>query len=175
MKRQGKASNAGASINELAKLTGRCPRFIIKRLDQEGLAPISEEDKGGKSFRLWDKKKAIKALEDKPAARSGKRGSNIDPKTGLTWSQLRTREQALQIQRKNQRAEKLDSEELMPTAMHHQVLSIISSQLEQLPSKARSELGLNDVQAKALTRMVDEARSQAAVKIRELKPKESQQ
>lgn len=134
------------SLRALAKKTGSTERSIKKWLELE--QPETEAD-------------AVAIIRKHQEAGEAK-GGEIDPETGLTWFQAKTKEEAIRIRRENEREEKLESKELMPSAEHLEVLVQLCQKLEQIPFKAKSELGLNDQQKKQLQRMIDEARKVAA-------------
>lgn len=155
-----------SNLSELSRLTG-ADRSAIKRwLDGAGLKPVKTDGKTA----YWSTTAACAIIE--PRARKGasrKAEPNIDPVTGLTWFQLLTKEKALASQRENEEAAAVQSEQWMEVEQHHKILSAVVSRLENIPGKARSELGLSDTQAVGLRRMLDEARTEAAAKVREMK------
>lgn len=168
----------GITIGDIEERTGVNRRTIEKYLSIAGVKPV--ETVAGR-FKYYDLDQCLSALEEKvrkaKPTRSngaipksipkinGDANPNIDPETGLTWAQKELKERARKLQRDNEAAEKLLSKELMKSSDHDRMFSALVSRLEQIPSKAQSELGLNPVQILGLRRMLDEARTVAAKEI----------
>ena len=55
---------------------------------------------------------------------------------------------------------------------HFKIIGAIASRLEQVPGKARSEIGLNESQSLAIRRMIDEARETAASEVETMEGRE---
>lgn len=108
---------------------------------------------------ITERKEALQIIRSKKKEQSEK---HLDPVSGLPWSLAKEKEQALKLRRLNEEEEKVRANEWMATATHHQVISVLVNQLEQLPGKAKSQLGLTSDQALQLQKMVDEVRTNAA-------------
>lgn len=146
---------------ELAAESGMEPHTIRKWLAAEGVEPVEERAHGKRGkFPYYDRDEALAAILPHKGAK--KSAVNED---GLSWHQAKLREEVLELQRENERAEKLEAKEIMLTADHLQILASIIKRVEQVPSKAQSELALSASQVAGLRRMLDEAREAAAKEI----------
>jgi hypothetical protein len=150
------------TANALSQQTGAERRDVRKWLATENVE--TKSDAQGRT--LYRKDAAVQVIEShrkktKRPEKATAADSNIDPKTGLTWFQAKMREDTLQKRRENEIAERLKDETWMAVDAHHQFLSQLCGKLDQIPLKARSELGLPDSQALRLQKMIDEARADA--------------
>jgi hypothetical protein len=145
-KRKEKAKRKGLSIRELARKTGADRASIKKWI-----------------VGVKDEADAIKIIEERK--RKAPVETAIDPDSGLSWFQAKAKEDTLKQRRLNEVAEKVKSEEWMATATHHAMVTMIVGQLELLPGKAKSQLGLDARQSAELQRMIDEVRTNAAGEI----------
>lgn len=123
------------SIRELARRTGADRASIKKWI--EGVT---------------DEKEALRIIEERKRR----------PEEELSWFQQKAKEETIKLRRINEIAEKVKAEEWMATVTHHAIVTLIIGQLELLPGKARSQLGLDPRQTTELQRMIDEVRSNAA-------------
>lgn len=160
------------TINQIAEKTG-ADRLSVKRwLEAEGIKPARIERRDGENGEIrYFGPNALKFVSERKKKNKTRISANgatgIDPETGLTWHQAKLMEEAKELRRENLKAEKLLAEEWMEVSDLHKILSLIATRLEQIPGKARSELGLSDSQVLALRRMMDEAREVAAKDIEE--------
>lgn len=164
--------SAEYTVQQLAEIAG-CDRESAKKwLRLEGVEPVATKDFGKRGkFKYYDEKalEVVKSHCKRKPATNGEHGDqpNIDPETGLTWAQREVKERARALARANDLADKLKAKEWMSVAEHLRQLSAVISRIEQVPDKAKSELGLADSQGLGLRRMLDEARESAAVEIEE--------
>lgn len=135
------------SISSLAEKTGADRRSIKKWLSLDN--PKTEEE----AIAIITAHKSKKVEPDE---------ANIDPKTGLTWFQAKQKEEVLEKRRENRIADKLEDKTYMLSADHHAILASMCSKLEQIPAKAKSEMGLSESHRAKLQRMIDEARDNTA-------------
>jgi hypothetical protein len=164
--KKGRRSPEGVSVQDLADETGMEIHTVRKWLQLEGVKPVRQRKLGKRKVPYYELEKALEViLPHKGRAKDLAAGHLVDPETGLTWNQAKLREEARKLRRANERAEKLESRELMPTADHHAIVGAIVARVEQVPGKAQSELGLSPAQVEQLRRMLDEARESAAKEI----------
>lgn len=147
----------GISTLKLAIALGINRLTLDKWIAEDGLKPIRRQ----KSWNFYDLEAAKKLfaprlleLREREAATD----ANVDPQTGLPWSQLERREKALKAQLQNEAAQRALDEDWMRTDEHLNVIALLAGQLEALPTKARSELSMTEQQATGLRRMVDTMR-----------------
>lgn len=144
MKKKAKKS-ATLNIRELSRETGADRASIAK-----WCAGITDADQAREIIRSKQKKKVE---------------AHLDPVSGLPWSLAKEKEQALKLRRANEEEEKIQANEWMATETHHQIVSLLVNQLEQLAGRAKSQLGLNVDQALQLQKMIDEVRENAASQV----------
>lgn len=87
---------------------------------------------------------------------------NIDPETGLTWFQAKTREETIKQRRENEIAEKLKDETFIPTDTVEKLVLMFLNKLELVHVKLESEFSLEPKVVKRLVELIDEARSEMA-------------
>jgi hypothetical protein len=150
------------TANALSQQTGAERRDVKKWLATEKVE--TKSDAQGRTLYATDV--AVRVIEShrkrtKRSEKSDSADSNIDPKTGLTWFQAKMREDTLQKRRENEIAENLKNDTWMAVEAHHQFFSLLCGKLDQIPQKARSEMGLTDDQMARLRQMIDEARKDA--------------
>jgi hypothetical protein len=150
-KKKNSALKAGLSIRGLARETG-ADRASIKKW----------------TAGITDKAEALRVIRERQKKKEGNE-ANVDPDTGLTWFQAKQKEEALKLRRLNETAENQKNETWMATATHHEIVSLIMNQLEQLPGKVASQFGLDARQSEVMRRLIDEVRASAAVEIENLK------
>jgi len=134
------------SISELFELTGADRRFIKKWLKEAGVG-------------LDNKNRCIEVIQEHQ--RSGKQqkaGSAVDPATGLTYAQANVAEQMRQRRLENNEREMEMSKEWMKTEEHCQILKGLCTALDNVASKAKSQLGLTEEQRIGVQRILDDAR-----------------
>ena len=85
---------------------------------------------------------------------------------GLTWLEAVQREDAIRKKRENMIAAKVLAEEWISASAHHQILSSLTSRLETVPDKIRTELGLTIAQRDRIQKILDETRFDAAEETR---------
>lgn len=163
------------SISHLALLTGHNREEIRKwmvdencykdgvflKSEEECLAVISKHEtyrNNGSLNRNSDAKSA---------------NTEPDDETGLPWKEALEREKTIELRRLNRIAERTESGDYMPAATHKERVSILTGKLEQIPDKARSELGLSDTQTSKLTKMLDDCRQEAVNETKEKEVSES--
>jgi hypothetical protein len=132
-----------------------------------GIEPIRTEIKGGKKFRVWGlnalqaAEKMTKAVINAPAPASNGNGDG-----GVTnWAHAKLKQETIKLEMENEQKRKLAEKEIMLTEDHYRQVSAIINRIEQVPGKARSELGLSDAHVTGLRRMLDECRNAAAEEI----------
>ena len=137
------------SAHSLSKKTGASWRSVVAWLEEAGK---KASDPG--AYEL------VKARHEKRPTSAG-----ADPKPGLTWFQLKTKEEALARQRENRIADKIEKQEYMAASDVLELLSAFCNRLEQIPGKVKSELGLSDAHTKRIQKMLDEARADVSEKL----------
>lgn len=159
----------GLTVSEIAEDESCDRASVVKWLKLEGVKPVATKKFGKRTFQYFgsDAVKVVKSHCKRVASRNGE--SNIDPESKLTWAQLSLKEKAIATQRENERARRLEADEIMLTTRHHQILSAVMGRIEQVPGKVKSEAGLDDRQFAVLCREIDNARSAAAVEVEGMK------
>ena len=133
-------------------------RLSLQRwIAREGIKPIRTD--GQKKYYDLE---VIRGVVERN--RKKKRMVICDPVTGLPWALVHEKEKALKLRNARELEEKRVKGEWMSVATHHEILSALVSQLEQIPGKLKSELGLTDSQTLALRKALDDARNNAADK-----------
>lgn len=152
------------SIQSLYAKTGCDPKNIRRWFIEAGLEPAEVK---GKS-KLFDEKKGLKIISQHKKGSREESDSEVDPETGLTWFKAKLMEDTLTKRRERKLQEAIDAKDYILTTLHHDVLRAVINRLEQIPGKAKSELGLTDAQTVGIRRMIDEARQESAKEIKEL-------
>ena len=160
-----KTEPEGLSIPEIAERCHANRVTVEKYLQLEGIKPIGRRGRG----HLWPESEAIAVVQahQKPIG-THNTAPNIDPETGLTWSQKEAKEKARKLEMENDRAAKLLSEEIMLTSDHHRIMAAIVGRIEQVPGKVGSEQGLGPAVILAIRKALDEARQVAAKEVEEM-------
>ena len=78
------------TVNRLSEITRADRRSVKKWLAIEGVEPANEGEKPAR----YDMERAVAAIA-KHKDKRAKNDPNVDPKTGLTWFQLKTKAEAL--------------------------------------------------------------------------------
>lgn len=157
----------GMTVNQLVEQSGSDQRSIKKWLKLDSIVPLRKERLGQHDSDIYDRKQAFECIARHQRAKSGK-GAEVDPETNLTWFQAKLREDVIKLRRENETEQGLADSTLMKTETHHLILRIMANALEQLPGKAKSELGLTAPQTTRLRKMLDETRSAAAAEVQAL-------
>ncbi len=138
--------DAPFSLLELSELTGSQRVSIKKWLKEEPCETLPQ---------------ALAMIQERQ--RKGKReNAEVDPETGLSWFQASLREKTIRERRENEISELKRAGELIDTHEALQIISLLCNKLDGLPSKMKSECGLNEDQRLRLQRAVDDIRSDAA-------------
>jgi hypothetical protein len=111
---------------------------------------------------ITDEQEALALVTEWKEARDAKGGADTDPETGLSWFKAKLREDTLTKRRENEIAEKKASGEWVSAQEIGKNIRLLMDMLERLPEKAQSEAGLNGPQTLVITRLIDEARKEAA-------------
>lgn len=147
----------GLSTLKLALALGINRLTLDKWIAEDGLKPIRVQ----KSWKFYDLDAAKKLFAPRLLAlreRADTTDAAVDPESGLSWAQSEKKERAITAKLKNEEKQRALDEQWMRTDEHLNVVALIAGNLEALPLKARSELGLNETQATGLRRMVDNLR-----------------
>lgn len=157
----------GISPLALSRKLGCDYNCLRKWLKLESVKPVRTQG----SWSFYDEGEATAAVRPH-LAKSKKRETdadkNIDPETGLTWSQAKMREQAIAQRLENAKEERKLSEEWGLIADFERLLKSLTDRIEQLPGKVRGEAGLTEAQAKIVQRECDAMRTDAAAEIRRM-------
>ena len=156
----------GVSPPQIAALTGADVNTVRKWLAIEGVEPIRRDN----HKLYYDQAAAVAAVEGhiRTSTKRNDTTPNIDPETGLTWAQKKTREEAREKQRENDIEDALASKMLMPTAKAQEVFSQVIDRIEHVPGRLASE-GLGSDWVLKLRKMLDECRVEASAAIGDIK------
>lgn len=146
------------TINAASEKFGCEQRSLKKWIAADGIKPTRTEGRR-KFYDEAELKQCVYLHKQSSSHRSLK--ENIDPETGLTWSQRKSMEEAKALARENRRADMADSREWMRTEDHFRILRALLDRLEQLPGKCKSEFGLSLAQENGLRKTLDQIRSEA--------------
>jgi len=108
------------TVNRLSEITRADRRSVKKWLAIEGVEPANEGEKPAR----YDMERAVAAIA-KHKDKRAKNDPNVDPKTGLTWFQLKTKAEALTKMRELKLAEAMDRKQLMKMEDYQEVMCII--------------------------------------------------
>lgn len=154
------------TIGGLATETGRRREEVIRWLTNAHLYYQKEFLSTKEACIEEINKHRMRSDSGAKARFGGAEDKEPDGETGLPWKDALDREKTIELRRLNRIAEKTESGDYMPTAVHFERLSLLCGKIEQVPDKARSELGLTDLQTVKLTKMLDECREEAAKEVR---------
>lgn len=112
---------------------------------------------------ITDDKEKIRVCEERRRSSA----TSSDAEASLSWFQQKAKEETLRLRRVNETEEAARNREWMATKTHHEIISLLMNQLEQLPGKAGSQLGLDARQVQLVQRLVDDVRLSAAQEIEE--------
>jgi hypothetical protein len=141
------------NVHRLFQKTGAQMRYIQRWLTEAGVS-TSDESACIRVIKEHQNKSRNGALK-----KNGEINPNeIDKATGLPWSRALVQEKAISERLDNERKARELSEAFMPTERHFLLLKSLCTKLDQAPAKAKSQLGLNDEQAKGLQKMIDDLR-----------------
>ena len=145
----------------LVRATGAVKKTVKRALDIEGLSHMP----GTKLYPADALARIVPHLKHysgPEVEESNPQKGNIDKRTGLTWAQTLTKQKALATERDNEKKESIKNRTWMMVDDHMRIISAIVQKIEQLPGKARSELGLSDSQTSGLIRLLDAVRSESS-------------
>ncbi len=154
----------GVTVNEISRRTGADRRSVEKWLQAAGIEPLAARSLGNREEKLY----GPEALE----AVSSRKKKN-EPSTGegneTEWERL-TRLRADAQERENRIADNLENGDYFLTVDVESAVGGMINELELLPMKLQTELGLDTAGMLAARRLVDEMRTNMAAK---LAPKKS--
>ena len=156
----------GSSVYKICLKLGMTEPAARKWLNLEKLEPLRiVTRKSGREDRYYDEEKAIAIL--KPHC-GGRRANteNVDPDSGMSYTQLKMKEDWVKRKRENEIEEALKTKTWIEVTQHHQVLSTLTDKLDRLPLKCKSELGLTDLQAAGIQRIIDDIRKEASEEVK---------
>jgi len=84
---------------------------------------------------------------------------------GLSWFQQKAKEETIRLRRLNEIEENTKNRSWVAMKTLQGIVSLIMNQLEQLPGRVGSQLGLDGRQVAAMQRLIDEVRLSAAKEI----------
>lgn len=154
------------NIQQFHDLTGADRAAIKKWFAEAGLESVRMEILAGNEVHFYDRDKGLAIIEPKTRKREQKATSaNIDPETGLTWAQRKSKEEGRRIKLINDEKERQISRKWITQDENLRRIRAITGKLEQLPGKFKSQFAISDAQTEGLRRMLDEAREGAAQEI----------
>jgi hypothetical protein len=160
---------AGLTTQDIAAQIGANHATVRKYIQLEGIEPVRVHGRTNGAIKYYDLETVRAAVEPHIQKHmSHDTTPNIDPETGLTWAQKERRERARALQAENDKAEAIESHEMLYTAQHFDTIRAIVESLERIPAKLQGKLGLTPEQAAVVREMLDTARTEAAAKIEEM-------
>jgi hypothetical protein len=158
------------SIPELMSAAHMTRGTVLRVLTDNAIEPLRTFDrKGLGALRFYPRDVALPLMmanvTGKVARPAMGMNANIDPKTGLTWAQLETKEKYLKLERERKLADRQDSHEWMQVSDALDIVKRYTDQIERVPEKVQSQAGLTSDQTRILTRLLDEARESAKTEI----------